>query len=85
MDIIKTFAHVEHWIGRVFLTKIIGVEAINSDCQMVHYNQQYHDLRRNDDLAIIGDKAIDLILSLMWYRARDSQGPLLLLICRQYP
>lgn len=81
MDIIESLAHVEQRIGRVFLTKPIGVEAINSDRQMVYYNQQYHDLRRNDDLAIIGDKAIDLVLSLMWYRGRDSQGSLFLSIC----
>lgn len=74
MNISENLVHVERRIGRVYKTKLIGVEAINSDRQMILFNQQYHSLRRNDDLAIIGDKAIDLELSIMWYRSRDSQG-----------
>lgn len=76
MNISENLARVEHVSGRVFNTKLIGIEALNADRQPVYYDQQFYDLRRNDDLAIIGDKAIDLVLSIMWYRSRDLQSPI---------
>ncbi|KAF1352796.1 ribonuclease III [Lizonia empirigonia] len=74
MNIAASLALVEHVIGHVFEDKLLGVEALNSDCQLVYCNQNHHDLRRNDDLGVLGDKAIDLVLISKWYQKRDSQA-----------
>jgi hypothetical protein len=74
MDISERLARLKSEIGRVFQDRLTAIEAINSDGQPVHYHGILHIVRRNDELAIIGDKAIDLILGLMWYRSRDTRG-----------
>ena len=61
-------------IGRVFQDKLTAIKAINSDGRPAHYREILHMVRRNDELAVIGDKAIDLVLDLMWYRAQDTRG-----------
>lgn len=80
MNVDDRLAHVEHEIGRIFEDKLIAIESLNSDGQPIYYKGGYNNLRRNDNLAIIGDKAIDLVLSIMWYRSRDSQGLILCLV-----
>ena len=74
MDITERLAKLEYKIGRIFQDRLTAIEAINSIGQPVHYRRTLHAVRRNDELAIIGDKAIDLVLGLMWYRSRDTRG-----------
>lgn len=65
---------MEHKIGWVFLDKLNAIEALNSAGQPIYYDEQWHTIRRNDEIAIIGDKIIDVVLSAMWYRATSPQG-----------
>ena len=82
MDSSEKLARVEGNIGYVFEAKLIGIESLNSGGQPIYYNQQHHNLRRNNDLAIIGDTAINLVLNTLWYRSRDSQGSIICLAYR---
>lgn len=74
MNIAASLARVEHTIGWVYNGKLLGIVALNSDRQPILYNGNHHDLRRNDDLAVMGDKIMDLILITKWYQKRDPQG-----------
>ena len=51
----EKLTHVERTIGYVFKVKSIGIESINSDGQPIYYESQWHRLKRNNYLAIIGD------------------------------
>jgi ribonuclease-3 len=73
MNIPQMLARVEHKIGWVFRNKLTAIEALNSAAQPIRYDERIHTLRRNDELAIVGDRAIDVVLSVMWYRSRDTQ------------
>ena len=84
MDITERLAKLEYKIGRIFQDRLTAIEAINSIGQPVHYRRTLHAVRRNDELAIIGDKAIDLVLGLMWYRSRDTRGLLCISVMATY-
>lgn len=74
MSVPQMLARMEHNIGWVFHSKLTAIEALNSAGQPINYDGQWHNLRRNDNLAIIGDKALDQVLSLMWYHSSNPQG-----------
>jgi hypothetical protein len=74
MSIPQMLVRMEHKIGWVFQCKLTAIEALNSAGQPIFYDGQWHILRRNDQLAIIGDKAIDLVLGVMWYRSTNTEG-----------
>ncbi|KAJ4357102.1 hypothetical protein N0V95_002758 [Ascochyta clinopodiicola] len=74
MDVANRLALLERIIDYVFNRKILGVEAMNSGGQPVHFTGQWHQLQRNDRLAVLGDKAIDMVLCPLWFDARDAQG-----------
>ncbi|KAH6643526.1 ribonuclease III domain-containing protein [Boeremia exigua] len=74
MSIATSLAHVERIFGHTFINKLVGIEAIHADNQEIYYDGKWLKLRRNDDLAISGDKTIDLIVSILWYRSRTNQN-----------
>jgi hypothetical protein len=76
----ERLAQIERIIGYVFQNKVIGLESLNADHHMVLRNGQLLGLRQNKDTAIVGEKAIDLVLSTLWYRSRNSQGLVIYLI-----
>ncbi|KAJ4985495.1 RNase iii [Stagonosporopsis vannaccii] len=74
MNVLSKLAHVEQAIRRAFRNQLVGIEALNADRASIYHGQQHHILRRNDDLAIVGDKAFEVVLTVLWYRAKDSEA-----------
>lgn len=60
----NNLASLERIINYVFNNKMLGVLALHSDGLIA----------KNDRLAIVGDKAIDMVLCDLWFDAQDSQG-----------
>ncbi|KAJ4318682.1 hypothetical protein N0V94_004299 [Neodidymelliopsis sp. IMI 364377] len=77
MDVATSIAEVERIIGYEFTDKLLAAESLNHGGLPVYLHNQFHSLRRSEDLAVVGDGLLDTVLRTMWFRARGSQGNIL--------
>ncbi|KZM23777.1 ribonuclease III [Ascochyta rabiei] len=77
MDVAHKLALLERMINRIFNQNLLRVESINSDGQPVFYSGQWRQIGKNDRLAIVGDRVIDMVLCTSWFDVRNAEGRLL--------
>lgn len=72
----QKIAIIEQIIGYVFTDKLICLEALNMDGDLlsVLLGGIYHLVRKNKNLEAMGDAIIDAVLCKKWYKYRDSRG-----------
>jgi hypothetical protein len=74
MDVATSIAEMERIIGYNFTDRLLAAESLNHGGLSVYFDGQLRNLRRNEDLAIVGDGLLDAVLRTMWFRARGNLG-----------
>ena len=72
----SNITQLESGIDYIFRDKLLAAEAIQMAAKVavLYVNGNYHEIRKNDRLAIVGDSILDSMLSIEWYKAKGGRG-----------
>ncbi|KAF9690746.1 hypothetical protein EKO04_011334 [Ascochyta lentis] len=74
MNVNHQITDMERIVGHTFQNRQLAVECLYHGGQYIFFDGVLQKPARNERLAIVGDKILDVVLGTKWYYSRDAQG-----------